>query len=186
MTLPANVRLNMSVPFPALIKGGGPVTVGKSNGTWTLGFDIIDLAQGVPTPANYPNDFLIYWDNALKAFLRVSLSSLNAISRGQRLVQSAADLPITVSDSILNLNISAPLTVTLPAYGTRAGSPITILDVGGTWAANNVTFATTGGDLVNGIASASLAANGIKGTQNYQEWTFLPMNDGTSTGWRIV
>jgi hypothetical protein len=39
MTLPANIRVNMQVPFPALVTGLGPITVTKDNGVWQIGYD---------------------------------------------------------------------------------------------------------------------------------------------------
>jgi hypothetical protein len=36
MALPANIRVNLSAPFPALVIGGGGIAVAKNNGVWTI------------------------------------------------------------------------------------------------------------------------------------------------------
>ena len=39
MNLPANIRVNTSFPFPALVQGSGPITLTKINGIWTIGYN---------------------------------------------------------------------------------------------------------------------------------------------------
>ena len=189
MTLPANIRLNLSVPFPALVQGSGPVTIDKRNGIFTLGFDIIDLNTGIPLPANFNDDYLIYYDAVLQSFLKVPFSSLPGVARAQRSIMTVLDLPITINDSILNvdLNTRPALTIVLPAYGTRAGAPLTFKDVAGTWGgASTVTFETTAPDSIDGISHAALAGGALKGTVNWQSFPFLPMNDGIHAGYGII
>jgi hypothetical protein len=187
MTLPANIRLNLNLPFPALVQGSGPVTVDKRNGVFTLGFDIIDLGTGVPLPANFNNDYLIYYDAVLRTFLKVPFSSLPGPARPQRSIKTALDLPVTLNDSVLNVDTTAgPLTLLLPSYGLRNGAPLTFKDTAGTWAANNVTFTATIPDSIDGISNAALAGGALKGTVNRQSFTFLPMNDGVNTGYAII
>ena len=40
MNLPANIRVNAQLPFPAMVTGTGPITIGKVNGIWQVGFTI--------------------------------------------------------------------------------------------------------------------------------------------------
>jgi hypothetical protein len=63
MGLPANIRVNAAFPFPALVQGSGPVTVAKNNGIWTIGHSITNVANQLPPPANYPTDYILFWDN---------------------------------------------------------------------------------------------------------------------------
>jgi hypothetical protein len=37
VTLPPNIRVNLTVPFPAQVIGSGQITVTKNNGVWTIG-----------------------------------------------------------------------------------------------------------------------------------------------------
>lgn len=99
--------------------------------------------------------------------------------RVQRLIASAANLPIQPSDMILNCNLAAALIVTLPGYASRAGVPLTFKDVGGTFAANRLTLAPAGVETIEGVNAAVLCAT------NRQSITLVPANDGTTTGWSI-
>lgn len=44
MTLPANIRVNVSAPFPSLVLGTGGIKVVKVNGVWTITPDFASLA----------------------------------------------------------------------------------------------------------------------------------------------
>jgi hypothetical protein len=51
MTLPASIRINAQFPFPSLVSSSGPITITKSNGIWTVGLQINNLA---PVPNGTP------------------------------------------------------------------------------------------------------------------------------------
>jgi hypothetical protein len=76
MTAPANVRANVQAPFPTLVTGSGPITVGKNNGVWTVGAngDVIVAAN----PGPVATDFALVWDSVAKAWVKVALSNLGA------------------------------------------------------------------------------------------------------------
>ena len=76
MTLPANIRVNTPVPFPALVTGSGPVTVAKVNGVWTLGFSVSSFGiQNPPPLANWATDYALVYDSAAKQFLQVPIQT---------------------------------------------------------------------------------------------------------------
>lgn len=184
MTLPANIRVNTAVPFPSLVLGSGPVTVSKNNGIWTLGFTITAFGSQVPLPGNYLTDFLLAWDDVNKTFFKVSITNLIASiattipTRTQRLV-TTSPIGVGPTDMIINTNIAAGSpTCQLPAAAGRLGLPVTFVDVGGQWAAHNLTFTATGGELISGLSS--VVGNVARGAI-----TFIPANDGTSSGWSI-
>lgn len=184
MTLPANVRVNTAVPFPALVQANGPITISKNNGIWTIGFTITTFGSQVPLVGNYPTDFLLAWDDVNKTFFKVSITNLIASivatfpTRTQRLV-TTSPVGVGASDQIINTNIgTGSPTCTLPAAAGRLGVPITFKDVGGHWATNNLTFSCTGGDLIDGQATVLVAGA-------YGSITFVPANDGTTSGWSI-
>lgn len=117
--------------------------------------------------------------------LQGSVATLNsemvaalAGARMQRDIGSSADLPIRATDSVLNVNIAAPLAITVPAAATRNGAPLTFKDVGGNWATNNVTFTPTGADTFDGLTS-------IVGRINRGRLTMMPLNDGINAGYEI-
>jgi len=76
MTLPANVRVNMSVPFPSLVTGSGPITIAKNQGIWTVGFSTASLASTIPPVGNYPTDYLLVYDSIAKTFFNLSITNL--------------------------------------------------------------------------------------------------------------
>jgi hypothetical protein len=176
MTLPANIRVNALVPFPALVKGSGPVTVGKNNGVWTIGLDIIDLGLQNPAPGNYASDFVIVWDNVAKNFFRTNISALGA-TRTQRSV-TVSPIVIAATDMILNVNINTGSpTCVLPAAASRAGVPLTFKDVGGQFASHSLTITPV--ETIDGAASITLSVN-------RQAVTLNPFNDGVNSGWFIT
>lgn len=185
MVAVANVRVNTQVPFPAMVVGTGPITIGKSVGSvWQIGFTINAFASQSPPSGNYPTDFLLGYDANANAFFKISITNLlNAVTppssvRTQRLVTTS---PITVlsNDNIINVNISSGSpTCTLPQASTRAGSPLTFKDVGGNFAAHNLTLTPFAGDNIDGGGAIVLS-------NNRQSVTLVPANDGTTVGWSI-
>jgi hypothetical protein len=89
----------------------------------------------------------------------------------QRSIRSSADLPITADDVILNVNVSVPLTITVPSYSSRAGAPLTFKMVAGSAAA------TLSGDTFDGVSTLPMVA-GMKRT-------ITPYNDGFNTGYGV-
>lgn len=184
MTLPANIRVNPQIPFPSLVYGSGPITIAKQNGIWTVGFSIAAFGSVVPAVPNYPTDYLMGWDAVNNTFFKVSITNLISSiattiqNRTQRLV-TTSPIGVGPTDMIINTNIaSGSPTCQLPAAAGRLGLPITFKDVGGQWAAHNVTFSCTGGDLIDGAAA-------VVGRNAYGAFTFVPANDGTTAGWSI-
>ena len=77
MTAPANIRVNLNAPFPALVTGSGPVTVGKQNGIWTVGFNMAQLGiQNPPATTSLPTDFALVYDSIVGQFIDVPLGSI--------------------------------------------------------------------------------------------------------------
>lgn len=179
MALPANIRVNLAVPFPAYVAGSTFITLGKTNGIWTVGAngDLVASAN----PGVVATDFVLVWDSVAKAWLKISLSNLITVAAQARAQRSVTATPITVgpTDQILNVNISAGgPTCTLPQASTRAGSAVTFKDVGAQFAAHNLTITPFAGDTIDGAASLVLNAN-------RQGVTLVPFNDGVNTGWAI-
>lgn len=179
MALPANLRVNLSVPFPALVTGSSFITVGKANGVWAVGAsgDLIGSAN----PGVVPTDFVLVWDSVAKGWIKISLSNLITVAAAVRAQRSVTASPIVVgpTDSILNININAGApTCALPQALTRAGAPVTFKDVGAQFAAHNLTITPFAGDNIDGGASLVLNIN-------RQGVTLVPFNDGVNTGWAI-
>jgi hypothetical protein len=97
------------------------------------------------------------------------------ILRQQRSV-TAGPVTLIATDSILNLNLNTPTTINLPAASGRNGAPLTFKDVGAQAAANNITLARNGTDLIDGQVLFVM-------TNNRQMITLNPFNDGVNAGW---
>lgn len=184
MTLPANIRINTSVPFPALVLPSGPITLTKNNGVWTIGFTIAAFGTQVPLVGNYPTDFLLAWDAVNQTFFKVSItnliSSLNILAGAARNQRTTTATPIVVAgtDQIISTKITSAAACTLPSAATRVGVPLTFKDLGQA-TANHITLTASGGDTIDGAATYVL-------NNNFQGVTLVPFNDGTNTGWMVL
>lgn len=179
MVAPANVRVNVLAPFPAMVSGSGPITLAKVNGVWQIGINgrLITSAN----PGVVATDYVIVWDDVAQGWIKISLSNLitqAAQARTQRSV-TASPIVITGTDQILNVNIAAGNpTCALPQASSRAGVPLTFKDVGSHFAANPLTLTAFAGDTIDG--AGTFVAN-----VNRQGVTLVPFNDGINVGWAI-
>lgn len=181
MNLPANIRVNAQLPFPALVTGTGPITIGKLNGIWQVGFTINAFGSQNPPIGNYPTDFLLAYDSVAKTFFKVSITNLQATTAIARLQRSVTATPIVIAgtDQILNCNIAAAAACTLPTAASRNGQPLTFKDLGQA-AAHNITITPNGAETIDGANSAVVIKN------NFGWITLVPFNDGVNTtGWMI-
>jgi hypothetical protein len=177
MTLPANIRVNVGAPFPALVKATAGIALGRANGIWTLGLAYSQFGIQAPPPAtNYPTDYVLIWDAVAQTYFRVPLTSLGI--GGERSQRSVTAGPVTIqaNDQILHCNIGSPQTVHLPPAITRNGVPLLFKDVGMQAAANNITVVPASGETIDGFSSVALVQNG-------QALQVTPANDGVNTGW---
>ncbi len=172
-TLPANIRINIAAPFPALVKGSAPVTISKSNGIWTIGLSTALLGQQNPPLPNYPTDFLLVYDSIAKTQFFVSLSQL--LTPSQRSITAAGNLPIVTNDQQLNINAVTDLAPVVPLASSRAGIALTFKNLPGSHAQ---TITATAPDTFDGAAALALAGGGTL--------TLVPYNDGVNAGWAIV
>ena len=78
MGIPANIRLNVSFPFPALVNGLAPVAIGKTNGIWNITLNVDALGVQTPPLTDYAHDFIIVWDAVTKTFFKMPLSAISA------------------------------------------------------------------------------------------------------------
>ncbi len=169
MTLPANIRVNLGAPFPALVKASGPITLSKANGIWIVGFSFASLGVQTPPLANYPNDYLIAYDSVANTFFKMPLSGFPALVRPQRSITAAGNLPILATDFILNINAATDLVPIVPLAASRLGVPLTFKDLPGS---HTQTLTATAPDELEGAGTLPLAAG--------QSVTLVPYNDGVN------
>jgi hypothetical protein len=76
MTLPANIRLAMQVPFPAMVTGTGPISITKQNGVWTVGFSSAAFGVQNPPPNSLMNtDYVLTYDSVNRTYINVPIGS---------------------------------------------------------------------------------------------------------------
>src|ERR1700722_19132737 len=115
MTLPANIRTNTLLTFPAQVTGGGPIAVSKINGIWTILMSFAGLQQQFPVGGALTTDQILIWDSVAKTFFYVPMSYFatggSAAAAQQRSITGAGNLPLDQvgqpKDQFLNLNCSA-------------------------------------------------------------------------------
>ena len=180
MTLPANIRVNTLLPFPALVTGSGPISVTKVNGIWTINYAIENIPPGNPVGVQLNNDYLLVWDSVAQTFFTVPMSFFGTAGTTQK-QRSITSGPVIIgpSDQILNLNLSSSLTITLPAYASRNGQPLTFKDVGNQATAFPQTITAAGGETIDGFTTIPFDVNG-------ESITLSPANDGLNTGWYVI
>jgi hypothetical protein len=179
MASPQNIRAYSPIPFPALVRGFGPITVTKANGIWTIGFDIADLTAHVPSFSDLPVEYVVVYDSIHNTFFKISLASLGLGGASTQRVALASPIVVVGSDQIINFNINAGAPVcTLPASATRNGAPLTFKDAGGHAAAHNLTITPAVGETIDGQPAAVI-------TTNFGQVILVPYNDGTNTGWAL-
>lgn len=176
MTLPANIRVNVGAPFPALVKASGPVTVGRANGTWTLGLSPMIVAPQSPAIGSYATDYVLVFDSISNIWFRMPLAQL-AGAAPQRAVSTA---PVTIgpNDFIVHLNLPIATTIQLPSYLTRNGVPLVFKDVGGNAASQPITIMAAPTESIDGDGTVVLSSN-------YQMIRVTPSVDGVNTGWFV-
>ena len=160
-SLPYNIRVNVNVPFPALVAGAVGIKVTKSNGIWTIAPDYSAFPISTVIPAvNLPNSYFLVWNSLTGFFTLVPLTTAS---------QAIAPTPITVTqspyavqstDSILYVDSSGgAVTIELPASVNRNGFPLTIKDVAGAAATHNISIVTNGAETIDGLNPLPINAN---------------------------
>jgi len=75
------------------------------------------------------------------------------------LLTSATNPNLVPAGQIVQVNTGAAVTVTLPLAGPSAGMTVIVKDATGTAAANNITVAASGGQLIDGAATSVINTN---------------------------
>lgn len=182
MTLPANIRINVMVLFPARVQGSGFLTVTKANGIFTLGIDYSLL--GTPIPINDPvNTVVAVFNLITKTYNLTTLATLiAAATMADTTITAAGDVTVT-TQTYLRLKKTVPATtnIILPKSATRTGLELTVKDVAGNASSFNFALKGDGTEDVDGVTAA---VGGYKGIMNFQVIRIHARLDGT--GWDVV
>lgn len=174
MTLPANIRVNASAPFPAIVKGQGVIVVNKSNGIWTISLNFGGLVQQSPV-ADPTNTLVLIWNKLTGVFNTTTLNQLSG-SKVIRKVggggQPTSPYAAQVSDDVI-LVYAVPFTITVD-WSTRT-SPLRIVDQSGAaLPANPITITPAAGQTQLASVNYSYLIDGSGGSI-----TLTPLPDGT-------
>lgn len=191
MGLP-NIRVNFNVPFPAQIAPvAGPIYVTKANGKYTVGLDLSLLGSLAPPPADFANDYVLWYSSSTKQHSRASFNDFAAAigSVGRSITNpsiftTAGTHAMAVADVMILLNYGAPgaTTIDLCAVASRspAGSPLYIFDWNGN--AGDITLVPSGTDKIMGVnANFTLASGGV--AQSGAAAMLIPSTD--LSGWLV-
>jgi hypothetical protein len=185
MTLPANVRVNVSVPFPSTVTGAGPIVISKNQGIWTVSLTIVQLAQ-LSTGFDPTTKLLLVYDQLTGSFVQTTVANLIAAGLNTyRIVTAAGDVTILATDQtiLMNKTVGAATNINLPTSGSRGGVPITVKDLKGDANTNNIRFVMSGAETLDGFSQATADTNGAsKIVTNYAKKTIYPL---TSGGWYL-
>jgi hypothetical protein len=172
MTMPANIRVATSVPFPSMVKGGGLITVSKANGIWTIGFSVLGLA-GLPAGSDPTTIQLFVWNTNTNTFQVATIAQLLSLAANSPTLITIANSPYVpkVTDSIIYVDTAGgAVEIDLAAANTRSGAPLTIKDLTGHAAANNITIKPNGLETVDGYTNG----NPLKINANYGGFRLNP------------
>lgn len=171
-SLPYNIRVNVNVPFPALVAGAAGIKVTKALGIWTIAPDytVFPLVTAVADPSN---TYTLVWNAVTGLFTLVLLSAVPSI-KVVRTLTAAGPYAALPTDEVLIIKqtAGAPFTVTVD-WSART-KPLRVVDGKGDAAANNITITPTTGQTQLASVNYSYVIDGNGGSI-----TLTPLPDGT-------
>lgn len=185
-SLPYSIRVNLSVPFPALVFGASGVRLTKTNGIWSVALDYSSLSAQTPPAGDYAVSYMLVWDSQTGVYSLVSIATLAAIGGGgggggganvYTTVIAAGTYVALTTDTYILINRTVPAAggVRLPASASKVGFPIVVKDIAGDGATHNTSVTFTGGETCDGQATITI-------NSNYGGYRFAPLPAG---GWTI-
>lgn len=172
MSLPANIRVNMSAPFPATVRGSGTIGVSKRSGLWTIFLNYLGFgrAQNVPDPAN---TYTLVWNALTNIFTLIPISAVSG-TKVVKTITAAGPYAALPTDEVLIIKqlVAAPFTVTVD-WSARSKA-LTVVDGKGDAAANNITITPAAGQTQMATMNYSYVIDGNGGLI-----TLTPLPDGT-------
>ncbi|XUM21075.1 hypothetical protein ACRAVF_27315 [Bradyrhizobium oligotrophicum S58] len=156
MSVPANIRVNASAPFPAKVRAAAPVTVSRSAGIYTLALSI-DMLAAVAAGADPTTIKVLVYNTVTKVWQSMTLAALVAGTLTTRVVTAAmSPYAPAASDSVLLVDTTGgAVEIDLTLAALRVGFPLTIKDYLGNAAANNITIKPSGAELVDSYTNAA-------------------------------
>ena len=176
MTLPANIRTNMSAPFPATVRGSGLVSVAKTNGVWTVGLNFASLVFSPTTPDPLTTYALVY--DTQTGTLSFLLLSGTTASKSVKILNGAGAFTSPYAaqpgDDVLIVKQAAGAPFTVTVDWSQRTKPLRIVDGKGDANINNITITPAAGQTQMASVNYSYIIDGAGGSI-----TLTPLPDNT-------
>lgn len=171
-SLPYNIRVNVNVPFPALVAGAVGIKVTKQNGIWTIAPDYTAFPQSavISDPAN---TYVLVW-NAVSGLFALVPASAVAGSKVVKTLTAAGPYTALPTDEVLIVKQTTGAAFTVNVDWSARTKPLRVVDGKGDAATNNITITPASGQTQLASANYSYIIDGNGGSI-----TLTPLPDGT-------
>lgn len=174
MSMPANIRVATSVPFPAQVKGSGLVAIAKKNGVWTVSLNFAALLPGV---ANVPNPLTTYipaYDSQTGVLYLLALTTAAQTLKIVKALVNAGPYAADPNDDVLIVkqNVGAAFNITVD-WANRI-KPLRVVDGKGDAALNPISITPFAGQ-----SQLALVDNVCVINTNGGSLELTPLPDGT-------
>jgi hypothetical protein len=157
-----NIRVNVGAPFPATVKGGGPVAITKQANIWTVTLQFVGLTA-LPPGTDPTQVYLLVYNNLAGVFQQTTLAALLSTNAPATIVTHAmSPYPPTAADTFLLVDTTGgAVEIDMPLAAQRNGISLLIKDDKGSAAGNNITIKPTAPETIDGFTNAApLVING--------------------------
>lgn len=173
-SLPYNLRVNVNVPFPALVAGSTGVKLTKSNGIWTVALDYTAFVQSSsPTISDPSNTYTLVWNIVSGIFTLIPISSVPN-SKVVKTLTAAGPYTAQPTDDVLIVNQTVGAAFTVNIDWSARFKPLRIVDGKGDALTNNITITPAAGQTQLGALNYSYIIDGNGGSI-----TLTPLPAGT-------
>ena len=175
-SLPYNVRVNVNVPFPALVAGASGIKVTKQNGIWTIATDFTAFTQSTAV-TDTVNTVLLVQNLITGMFFRVPINALSSFKNVKTLIGTggtASPYSAIPTDDVLIVNQTTGAPFTVIVDWSQRQNPLRIVDGKGDAVTNNITITPFTGQTQLAALNFSYIIDGNGGSI-----TLTPLPDGS-------
>lgn len=171
-SLPYNLKVNVNVPFPALVAGANGIKVTKSNGIWTIAADYTAFSQAsvITDPAN---SYVLTWNAVSGLYVLVPASAVSQ-SKVVKTLTAAGPYTALPTDEVLIIKQTVGAAMTINVDWSQRTKALRVVDGKGDAATNNITITPAAGQTQLASANYSYVIDGNGGSI-----TLTPLPDGS-------